>query len=447
MAKKSKVEIHVGAGLSARPKKPKRPKDEARERVNSYVLSVNLKVHLFAMAAIILITTLIYSNTFHNSFHYDDVIAILEYRPIKSLDMIISQTLNEILRGDLGSRGILDITFALNYHFGKLNVFGYHLVNLILHILVSIMIYFLMDLTLRAHHFSLENLPPNPHYIPAFTSLLFAVHPIHTESVTYIVSRSEVLSCFFYLLSLLFFINGTWPKGELKIVNRQSSIVYFQKKILAYLASFVFFFLAMGTKIHTITLPAIMILYTFSFLFRGRIWDFLKKYKIPLIVFAGFALLILIKYKFGLGITIEEEREIRTRYQNLLTQAYVIVCYYLPRLFIPVNLNIDPDIPISNSPFEPKTAFSILVIASIIFFAIKTFNKYRLLSFSILWFFITISPSSSFIPLMDAAAEHRVYLPAVGFCLFLTLFILYLGQYLTSFKQQVLSVKNLKLKT
>ena len=165
---------------------------------------IALSVILIATVAII-----IYSNSFYASFHFDDQPTIVENYTIHRFD------LKEIF--STSSRPILDLTFALNYYFGKLNVFGYHLVNIMLHIANGVMLYFILLWTINTPH---PNPPPQGgragegvfsavnFRVPLYASLIFIAHPIQTQAVTYIVSRSSVLATTFYLISVLFFIRA-----------------------------------------------------------------------------------------------------------------------------------------------------------------------------------------------------------------------------------------------
>jgi hypothetical protein len=146
----------------------------------------------FSVLLIIILSAVIYANTFDVPFYFDDNHAIENNHAISQFD---------IKRIFFSSpRPVLDVTFAVNYYFGKLNVFGYHLVNLLLHMINGVMLYFIVLRTI--------NLMSGDHTrgikVPLYTSLIFVAHPVQTQAVTYIVSRSSVLATFFYLLSLVY---------------------------------------------------------------------------------------------------------------------------------------------------------------------------------------------------------------------------------------------------
>src|SRR3990170_4816488 len=149
---------------------------------------------------IILSALLTYSNTFTSPFHFDDVSQIVEYQRIRDLSKFSDYE---------GVRYIGELSFALNYHFSGLNVFGYHLVNIVIHIINSILVWWLVILTFRTPVMERINTNPQLKYFIAITaSLLFVSHPIQTQAVTYIVQRFASLATLFYLLSLTLYIKA-----------------------------------------------------------------------------------------------------------------------------------------------------------------------------------------------------------------------------------------------
>jgi len=109
----------------------------------------------------------------------------------------------------------------------------------------------------------------------------------------------------------------------------------------------------------------------------------------------------------------------------ILTQFRVMVTYSR-LLFMPLNQNLDYDYPISKSLLEFPTLASFIFLIILLVMAFRMFGKYRLLSFSIFWFFLTLLPESSIIPIKDVIFEHRLYLPMVGYSIFLVSVIYYL---------------------
>jgi hypothetical protein len=388
-----------------------------------------------ALSSILIATVavIIYSNSFYASFHFDDTPAIVENYASHRFD------LKEIF--STSSRPVLDLTFALNYYFGKLNVFGYHLVNLMLHIANGVMLYFILLWTInqksrgqraegkeqRANNKSLHAPCSMLHFndsinfrIPLYASLIFIAHPIQTQAVTYIVSRSSVLATTFYLLAMLLFIRA-FRSSNSSLVTRHSSLYL----VGAFLSSC----LGMGTKQEAATLPLILLIYDFYFISDGD-WKRLKgHYKVHLAMFSTLAgvlylsfsgLKTYISFDYAKGVPMPQEGTI-TSFQYFLTQLHVIP-YYIKLLFIPANLNLDYDWPITRNIDLPTILFFVL-LTFIVITAIKLYRKASLVSFGIIWFFVTLSVTSSFIVIFDVIFEHRLYLPSIGFAIVMAFMI------------------------
>lgn len=397
-----------------------------------------LKKHVIAVCLIAASTLLVYSNTFHSTFHFDDVEQIVENSKIKDLG-----NLREILNGQ---RGVAVATFAVNYAIGGLNVFGYHLVNILIHIINGILVYFLIFLTL--------SLIKNPPFskggaggfdgwssrIALYVALIFAVHPVQTQAVTYITQRMESLASLFYLLGLLLFISGARARSFFT-----TSLLY-----CGVLASYI---LGFKSKEIVITLPAILFLYDLYFISSGNVKGLLKRWPLYLSLFI---LLLYLASKTMVpadavnaikgdafsdvtnataGFAVKEI----TPGQYLLTQFNVIMTY-LRLLILPVEQNLDYDYAVSRSLFELRTLLSFIGVVSILSAAVYLFMRPvswitrhgRIISFFILWFFIILSPTSSFIPIQDVIFEHRVYLPSVGF---IAIFVILLDEILNKAKK------------
>ena len=145
------------------------------------------------IAAIILIA---YSNTFTASFHFDDTASIEENYLIKRVTM---DNLISIMKG---VRPVVYLSIMLNYQLSGLNVVGWHVFNIGLHVANSFLIYLLISRTLSLPTLA-KRYADKAKRMALFAALLFAVHPIQTEAVTYIISRTELLATFFYLAALM----------------------------------------------------------------------------------------------------------------------------------------------------------------------------------------------------------------------------------------------------
>lgn len=314
-------------------------------------------------------------------------------------------------------------TFALNYHFNQLDVYYYHFVNLIIHLINACLVWWLTLLI-----FSSPALKDNPinrqkKVIALFTALLFVSHPLATQSVTYIWQRLASMVAMFYLFSLIFYIKARLSnKGNIS-------------KTLLFSFSLISAVLAMLTKENAFTLPFAIMLFELFFLRTKKFSLNFRDYRVILLLaaFLGVMLIIPFKYSFSVFKTIPPRlgHAYAITPVNYLFSQFSIIVKYIQLLFFPIDQNLDYDIPISNTFFELKTILCFLFILSLIILAMFLFNKHRVISFGIFWFFLTSLIESSIIPLDDLVCEHRTYIPSFGFFLILTsgIYLLFWNKY------------------
>jgi tetratricopeptide (TPR) repeat protein len=389
-----------------------------------------------------------YSNTFGAAFQFDDLYNISGNAEIKDLGKFLAG-----LRGlELYPRRFIGfLTFALNYRIGGLEVTGYHILNIMVHLANGALVYWAVVLTFRTPFFKLQ--APNskyqapdtkyqipntkfqiltynlntPVFIAFFSALLFVSHPVQTQAVTYIVQRLTSLAVMFYVLCIVLYI-----KSRL-LENRRLQAVS------CYILSVACAVAAMMTKEIAFTLPFVIVLYDFIF-FENKGLKNRLLFLLPVALTALIIPLSLMDTDIPAGELISDLSE-RTRVQTaiprwdyFLTSMRTLTTYL--RLFIlPVNQNLDYDYPVYHSLFSAPVLLSFSLLFSLMAAAFYLLYKsrqqedlsvacfYRLAGFGILWFFITNAVESSVIPIADVIFEHRMYLPSVGvFIAFAALF-------------------------
>jgi tetratricopeptide (TPR) repeat protein len=380
---------------------------------------------VFLIVAICLIAN---SNTLNAPFQFDDSAAIVDNPIVKDLGYMLNPAAakvhKQLFEYELFNRRYIGyLTFALNYRLHRLDTAGYHVVNLYIHIINALIVYWLVMLTVRTPFLSSSTLRAHSSQIALFTSLLFACHPVQTQAVTYIWQRVTILAATFYLLSLAMYIK--W-----RLTSKKTGPFYHGMPLLFYLGALVSAVLAMKTKEIAFTLPVVILLYELMF-FDGKLKQrFL--YLVPLFLTMFIIPLSLLGTDMPIGELISDVSEATrvhtsiSRWDYLLTQFAVIVTY-IRLIFLPVNQNLDYDYPIYNTFLTPEIFLSFLLLFCIFGLGVYLFwysrarnSAYRLIAFGIFWFFITLSVESSFIPLMNVIFEHRIYLPSVGFFIVLT---------------------------
>lgn len=381
---------------------------------------------LLSLISIILLGAIVYSNTLNASWHFDDQVVVTENWTIRDLKGCFTSIFS-------GNRSVGFFTFALNYHFNKLNVKGYHLVNIAIHILNGLLVYTLVRLTLKTKAMADSRLAAYSRFLSLASGLIFVVHPLQTQAVTYIAQRFASLATLFYLLALVLFV-----KARLSLL--QGKKFFSLSHLGLYFFSLFSCYLAMHTKEITFTLPFMILLYEFFFIDStlkkaGRRVFYLLPFLLMLSIIPFHTLNL--SFKEGaskpLGDIIGEMREqaqetpLISRHDYLLTQFNVIVTY-IRLLLLPVNQNLDYDYPIARTLFQFRTFFCFLFLLTLAILALYLFKRSRLISFAISWFFITLSVESSIIPIRDVIFEHRVYLPSVGFVILISIFLQEAGE-------------------
>jgi tetratricopeptide (TPR) repeat protein len=380
------------------------------------------------MLLVFVLGLLVYSNTFNAPLVFDDIDSYIVGNPIiKNLrnftDGSKIDTANKTIEKQFPNRIIGHLSFALNYAIHGVDVKGYHIINLAIHLINGLLVYLLVTMTFKTDFFMFSvpedeghNLRNKNSLFALFCALVFISHPLQTQAVTYVSQRLTSLATLFYLLSLTLYI-----KSRLSESVRWRYALYFGSLLSA--------ILSMKTKEISFTLPIIVALYEFIF-FSGNI----KKrvlYTAPLLLTMFIIPVTLITNdsgSFGNIVASINENSKETasiaRTSYLFTQ-FVVIVTYIRLFFVPVNQNLDYDFKIYDSFMALPVFLSFLLIAIMLSTSVflyrrslnqhtKVRREYRLISFGILFFFITLSVESSIIPITDVIFEHRMYLPSVG---------------------------------
>jgi Tfp pilus assembly protein PilF len=378
----------------------------------------------FGLLCLVLTGIVVYSHILHAPFVFDDYSSVVDNETIKNL--------SSSLRNTSDTRYVTLLSFALNHAAGGTDPFGYHLVNVLIHVLNAILVYYLVLVLCKSP--KLADTKVSRQFIAFSTAFIFVAHPVQTQAVTYIAQRATSLATFFYLFSLVMYVKaricqiavpGTKNRNILRIFS-VSSMIFF-------LISVVFAVLAIKSKQIAITLPAMIILLELCF-FTGPFHanrHVSKGKRLLIVALVSLIVVLVLLSVFSISLrsdnllenidaySRETERISRTDY--LLTQFRVIVTY-LRILIFPVKQSVDYTFPVYNSFLNIKVLISFLLLVCILGFAIYLFlvsrrknYELRLMAFGLFWFFIALSVESSIIPIRDVIFEHRLYLPSIGF--------------------------------
>jgi Flp pilus assembly protein TadD len=343
-----------------------------------------------------------YHNSFEGPFFFDDLTAITENPHVRQIWPPWSP-LTTPADTSISGRPLVAFSFALNYALGGLDVFSYHLVNLILHLFSALLVFGIARRTMEGERLRTQ-LGGEAQWIALAVSLLWMLHPVQTESVTYIVQRTELLVGLFYLLTLYCFIRGAaQPRRSIGM-------------LLAALASCA---AGMASKEVMVTCPVMILIYDRVFvgsslrqIVRERAWFYTG-----LAACWGILALLLASGP--------RDATAGLHFSGLIHDYAWIqlsaVVHYLGLVLWPDPLIIDYGNLEEARPLVPPLLATVIMLALLGGTVIALFRR-PALGFLGLWFFIIISPTSSIVPITtEVAAERRLYLPSLALITLLVL--------------------------
>jgi len=399
-----------------------------------------------------MLCVIVYANSLDVPFYFDDYAYIVENPFIRTFagvfdkDLMVRTPLYEDIKNCVISRPLSYLTFACNFTIHQTSVTGYHLLNIAIHLVNAYLVHALILLT---HSLYLAKAPladrtPETRVVVqrvAFlVAVLFAVHPVMTNVVTYIFQRMASLATLFYLLTMVLYARFCLAG---RIAARSSW----------YLLSLVTCIAAIKSKEIAFTLPLMLMVYD-GFFCRGTIREFAKRLA-PFLVCAVVAFAVVdggvgagkisqsssqpsiqqvvsfaktspMKYLTTQFVTNPNSTSIvsMSPMEYLFTQFRVVVTYQR-MLLLPVGLNLVHDYPFYRSFSEPAVLLSfglhLLILSSALYLfrlsgSLPATNAfmYRLAAFGIVWFYLGLAMECSIIPMDDLLLEHRMYLPAIG---------------------------------
>lgn len=357
---------------------------------------------VFSLILILIVTTVVYSNIFSNEFVWDDPDFYGNWPVLYNFKNIPDLLTGGLPPGHGGVYRPLRSVFQL-FIFQLLggevktlesgatkNLFGYHLISLLIHLAGVIAIYFLIELLTEKR------------ILAFFTALIFGVHPIHTEAITYFTTSIDIIGAVFFLWAIYLYLKSQNKAGV-------KWLIYTFSVILAWLAFF--------TYEITLVLPLVIVLidlYKQNF----RVESLKEKIKFYPAYWIGIFVWLTLRLSLDIGVRAFSSTIETNLFTRLLTVSKAIM-KYIYILFIPYPLNVYHKINFSWTLAEPKVFLSILAIVGLLIIAIVIAKKRKIISLSIFWFFLCLAPVSNVFPTAIVMAEKYTYLASVSACLIL----------------------------
>jgi len=372
------------------------------------------KIYLLLLG---LLVAVVYLNSLQNTFHYDDYHSLTENIHVRKLRNIynFSSPTNFFTNAQTFSskpgvkmvRPLLLTTFALNYAWSQYKAWSWELVNVLVHLFNVLLIYVFLTHISGNQKFAV------------IASLVFALHPVNTESVNYVNCRSSLLVSSCMLLSLYGFARS--------LLTRSRPWMVF---------SYVFFGIGFLFKEEAIVVIALAAVIDFLYLRKKgpqNIFERILFYYVPFLIVT----LIYFYYrKWMMGILIQEHPP-RPFMQNLFTESRVVV-RYLNLLFWPLHLNTSYDVEVFTDLIKDKVGLALLDLGAWLALGLLLWKKFPVFTLFVLGFFITLSPTT-LIPLNATMNEHRLYLPSLGLGLLLGQVVVVMDQKLIAWRKTALN--------
>lgn len=368
-----------------RRKKPPQPKRQDRQPANR-------KERIVSIVLIAIVGFAVYANSLGGAFLWDDEKLVRNNLFIRNWSHL-EEIFTDNIKAGVGQssnfyRPVQVFSYLVDYTFWELNVVGYHLTNVIFHVLTALAVYWLIDVLFHDH------------LLAFLTGLFFVVHPIHTEAVAYISGRADSQAALFMLLCLIFYV---------KSLNMKSIGI---TVLMCFSYS-----LALLSRENSLLFPFLLLIYHYAFACPLD----KKRFSLLVAIEIGYILLRLAILPAESSSTASEP-SLTAR----LPGFFVAFTEYLRLLVAPFNLHMEYGGMLFQFS-EPKALIGILLFAAVVAFAAKKRRTNRLVFFAIAWFLVTLTPSSNIIYTINAyMAEHWLYMPSIGFFLILARPLVYL---------------------
>ncbi len=398
--------LDVNPHLSSTRCEPEKTID-ASEHTLSLPVDQSTRQTLSALLFFLVVLLLVYASSFSGIWIYDDEPNILSNDNIRleqinltSLKKTFFFKSQDLSAGERVLRSLAYLSFALNWYVGKNQVFGYHLINFLIHFTTTVFLYLFIKNSLRLPLFG-NAYRDSAHTAAFLSAMIWAIHPIQVTAVTYIVQRMASMAGMFTIMSMVGYLKARTASSRAGIVGG------FTFCGLCALCAF-------ATKENSAMLPVSLFFYEIIMIRGVAHTDFKKMLQWGLPALA-IAILVGLFYIDPTHLFDGYTNRPYTPVERVMTESRVIL-YYLKMLFYPLlsELTLVHDIEVSTSLWSPWTTLPCIMLVAVIFFSALFWLSRRqpLIAFAVVFFFINHAIEGSFIGL-ELVYEHRNYIPSM----------------------------------
>lgn len=346
---------------------------------------------IFAQIALIAILGfIVYFNSLHGKFIWDDYCYVKDNSYITSFSYLPKIFSSSVGEGagvpSFFYRPIQMLSYLFDYSLWGYNVFGYHLMNILLHILASLCVYWMISVIFKERALAF------------LTSIFYVVYPAHVEAVASISGRADSLAAIFMLSSIVFYIKQSDSRGR-----------------FLFIACLFSYICALLSKESAIIMPVLLALYFYTFKMR------VNRSLFSSLLAVAFGYIVLRLFIMNSLLT-ESLLPFTPTFGVFLKRVPLFLAsifYYLRILILPIDLRVD----YGRRMFvfsDPQTILGLVVLVILAVYAFRIKNKNKIVFFALFWFFIALLPSANILKVNDSfIKEHWLYMPSIGFFLIL----------------------------
>lgn len=346
-----------------------------------------LRSKIIHIIFLIIVTAGVYANSLGGDFVYDDKPMIVTYDFIKDTGNIPATfTSSTSLYGNTNYyRPMQTVTYITDYYLWGEFPAGFHLTNLIFHILAVVGIYIFISILF------------GDGILAFIAALMFAVHPVHTTVVSYIAGRADSIFTLFMMLSLIFYITFRYRK----------------RSRVSYLCALIFFVCALTTKELAMIIPLVIIAID-KYAYRYTSLDASKKNDMDYVPFLA-VLVFYVWFRATQMSFFAKDAMPPFPFENRLITAPYVLAQYLRMMILPYDLHMGRQPWVASTLADGRIILSLGVVAAFIFIAYRQRKKEKPVWFGTCWFILMIFPSLNIItPLFYTIAENWLYVPSIG---------------------------------
>lgn len=339
-----------------------------------------------------IVSFVVYYNALNNDFVFDDESVVQNNQSIQKLSNIPKFfTAEEGFHKVIGRyyRPVVSSLYAIDFAVWGMSPFGFHLTNIIIHVIATLLLLMVLMKLFGDYKYGLLS--------ALIGALIFAVHPIHTEAVSWVSGRTDSLAALFFLLSFLFYV---------KYSEENNNKTFLWISLIAY-------FVGLLSKEMIVTMPVLLFLY--DFFFKKRNIEWFKKNLLPYVLFISLTIIFVAIRYLVLKDIVDRTTYMYFYGEGTATAIYTMlkaVPVYFRLLLFPLNLlyHYNGVLPDAKSIGDIKVLLSLAFIIAMFLVSLFLYKKYNEVSFAILFFFVSLLPVMNIVPTMNFMAERFLYL-------------------------------------